>query len=118
METKEMNLYDTIMEHLNSVSTDIFSSDDARTWENNWFYMYITNQNDEDVRMCVVVALLVYEIQYNKLTANMLGELNYYYREAFVNKSLNDVFDESESKQKCFDALKWCYDKAKEKELL
>lgn len=90
--------------------------DDPKVWQNSWFAM--NEPCDEDARMRVVVALLVYELTHNKITPEMIGELEYYYDEAFTKKTLENLFDEPESKEKCFADLEWCYNTAKEKGLL
>ena len=117
-EEKELNFYADTKRHLQSVSKDYCEDNDARFWENNWFYEYITNQHDEDIRMCVVIAMAVYELQHNNVTEDMIGEIDYYYYEVFEQKSFENVFEDSETKKECFADLKWCYETAKEKGLL
>ena len=90
--------------------------DEPNIWQNIWFTM--NEPCDEQMRMIVVVELLVYELEQNKITSEMIGELDYYYFEAFEQKSFDDVFEEPEAKEKCFADLKWCYETAKEKGLL
>ncbi len=114
---EELDLYSDFKSDLDEmIKRDFFDSDNANTWENNWFC--INEPCDEECRICIVLVLLVYELEQDKVTSRMIGELNYYYNEAFVQKNLEDLFEEPEAKEKCFADLKWCYDTAKQKGLI
>ena len=80
-EKEKLNIYSEIKQRLKDYEKLYFKDADANTWEANWYYEYITNQNDEDVRMCVVVSLAVYEILKNNITDTMIDEVDYYYDE-------------------------------------
>ena len=90
--------------------------DNPKTWQNSWFAL--NEPCDEEVRMWVVVALLVYELEHEKVTPEMIGELEYYHDEIFVKNSFDNVFEELDAKEKCFADLKWCYRVATERGLI
>lgn len=117
-EKEKLNIYSEIKQRLKDYEKLYFKDADANTWEANWYYEYITNQNDEDIRMCVVVSLAVYEILKNNITDTMIDEVDYYFDEVFVQRSFDDVFTDKEAETECFEDIKWCYDKMKEKGLL
>lgn len=117
-EEQEVNFYADTKRHLLLGAKDYCEDNDAHVWENNWFYQYIPGQDDEEVRMCAVISLAVYELEHNNITEEMLDEIDYYYYEVFEQKSFEDVFDNPKSKEECFADLKWCYETAKEKGLL
>lgn len=115
---KEINNVDSYTEEKQCLLRHDFlrKTDNPKIWQNSWFAL--NEPCDEQMRMIVVVALLVYELEQNNITSEMIGELDYYYYEAFEQKSFDDVFEEPEAKEKCFADLKWCYETAKEKGLL
>ncbi len=114
---EELDLYSAIKDDFNiDLNNGMFNHDSAQSWESYWFC--VNEPCDEDARICVVLVLLVYELEQDDVTPEMIGELNYYYNEAFVQKNLEDLFEEPEAKEKCFADLKWCYDTAKQKGLI
>ncbi|MBQ9228487.1 MAG: hypothetical protein IJ168_06585 [Eubacterium sp.] len=114
---EELNLYADIKQRLKEAEKLYFSDADAGTWEANWYYDYITNQHDEDIRMCVVISLAVYEIEKDNISKNMIEEVDYYFDEVFVQRSFDNVFTDKEAEKECFEAIRWCYEKLKEKGL-
>ncbi len=114
---EKLDLYSAFKDDFNTgLSMGMFNNENAKSWENTWFC--INEPCDEDARICIVVVLLVYELKQENITPEMIGELDYYYDEVFVQKNLNDLFEEPEAKEKCFADLKWCYDIARQKGLI
>ncbi len=114
-ETEELDLYSDVKSIL--LRYDFLTKYDEPTiWENIWFTM--NEPCSEEMRIIVVVSLLDYELKQNKISSEMIGELDYYYYEVFEQKAFENVFEDLKAKEKCFADLKWCYETAKEKGLL
>lgn len=114
---EELNLYADFKADIQSAKTKyLIDGEEASTWENSWFYQNTTTR--EDFRMCIVISLAVYEIEKDNISKAMIDEVDYYFDEVFVQRSFDDVFTDKEAETECFEDIRWCYDKLKEKGLL
>lgn len=112
---EKLNLYADFKNDIKQ-HPDYFTAKEASTWENSWFYQNTTTR--EDFRMCIVISLAVYEIEKDNISKAMIDEVDYYFDEVFVQRSFDDVFTDKEAETECFEDIRWCYDKLKEKGLL
>lgn len=112
---EELNLYADFKNDIKQ-HPDYFTAKEASTWENSWFYQNTTIR--EDYRMCIVISLAVYEIEKDNISKAMIDEVDYYFDEVFMQRSFDDVFTDKEAETECFEDIRWCYDKLKEKGLL
>lgn len=114
---EELNIYADFKADIQSAKTKyLIDGEKASTWENSWFYQNTTTR--EDYRMCIVISLAVYEIEKDNISKAMIDEVDYYFDEVFVQRSFDDVFTDKEAETECFEDIRWCYDKLKEKGLL
>lgn len=112
---KKLNLYADFKNDIKQ-HPDYFTAKEASIWENSWFYQNTTTR--EDYRMCIVISLAVYEIEKDNISKAMIDEVDYYFDEVFVQRSFDDVFTDKEAETECFEDIRWCYDRLKEKGLL
>ena len=114
---EELNCYQSFLEDL-EVNKPLYfdSKEDPSDWESVWFF---TNEpEDEEIRFYVVISLAVFEVEQNKISPEMVGEVEYYYHEMLVENTLNIKYEDQDARKDCLEDLKKCYEILKEKNLL
>ena len=84
---------------------------DSKTLENSYLYHHNGAEDDEYLRLCVLLPLIKIEIENNMLSKELLEELEIYY-EDFNKGVLDDDLYECEYEDIKKD-LYWCYENRK-----